>query len=239
MSEEKKVNELIEKSFSYDLPDEYLFLTNTLKRRGTWTYKGPRYMWIFADETTKKIIGRFHYTESNDGEHVPTPIGQIKIMIDADVNPVMAAMIHNEHDYATLPQKVTELPCGGTYSTPDPQAPDHTYEITQIIWNTETEEFVFTYPDCWKKPHSTWDEVIGWRNSALSGSDLQYKNASTPEIKAAWAEYRQKLRDIPVLYAEFKTHPWMISFPNDPDKQPIAQAESTNDGSVDNTPGAN
>jgi hypothetical protein len=49
----------------------------------------------------------------------------------------------------------------------------------------------------------------------LNLSDLQYKNAINPVKKAAWAEYRQALRDLPAVFAG--VDPWKIPFPANPD----------------------
>jgi hypothetical protein len=139
-------------------------------------------------------------------------------MVDADVHPVVACLLHNELDYATLPQKVDILPDGSTYSTPDPQAPDHTYEITEVIWDEETGDFIFNYPDCWKKPHSTWEDLIRWRNGLLATSDLRIKSAM-PDKLAMWEEYRQTLRDIPATFAGID--PWKVPFPPDPEREEL------------------
>ena len=220
MTVEKRTNERIEKSFVYDLPDQYLYQTNDLKRTGEWTYKGPRYLWIFADAETGKVKGTFHYLESDDGDLVPTPEGEIKIKVDANVNPDIAAMCHNEWDYGKdFPQFVEQLPDGNTYGHCDPQAPDHTYEIKEIVYDVETETFVKPY--AWKQPHITWTEIMRWRDMNLNLSDLQYKNAINPVKKAAWAEYRQQLRDLPAVFEGID--PWKIPFPPNPDREDIIE----------------
>jgi len=220
MADEKRVNERIEKTFVFDLPDQYLYQTNDLKRTGTWTYKGPRYLWIFADAETGKVKGSFHYTERDDGDLVPAPEGQIKIKVDADVNPDIAAMCHNEWDYGKdLPQYVETLPDGSTYGHSDPQAPDHTYELTQIVYDAETDTFVKPYP--WKQPHITWAEMLRWRDMNLGLSDLQVRNAINPIKKAKWEAYRQTLRDLPDTFAG--VDPWKIPFPPNPDVDDVIQ----------------
>lgn len=205
----------ITKTFTFDLPDDYLYQTNNLKKTGEWTYTGPDKMWIFVDNTTKKIISRFHYTELDNGADVPTPIGQTKVLVDANVNPLLASMIHNEIDYGTLPQLVEELPDGNTYGRPDPQSPDHTYELTDIIYDEETGEFVKPYG--WKQPHVTWDELKKWRNQQLALSDAKIRTCRPDDIPA-WEEFRQKLRDLPALMGN--VDPWKVIFPKAPDENP-------------------
>jgi len=203
----------IEKTFTYDIADQYLYQTNTLKRTAQWTYIGPRYLWIFVDSQTKKIIGGFHYLESDNGENVPTPVGQIKVKIDADVNPDIASLVHNELNYGALPHTVENLPDGSTYGHPDPIPPDHTYELTEITYDPVTQTFVKPYP--WKKPHMTWEELKIWRNNMLKATD-QRSRTCQPEKVPAWEEYRQKLRDIPAVFAGID--PWKVPFPKEPDQ---------------------
>ena len=202
----------IEKTFTYDLPDAYLYQTNKLKKTGRWTYYGPDKMWIFVDNTTKKIISRFHYTEADNGADVPTPEGQTKVLVDANVNPLLASIIHNEVDYGSLPQTVEELPDGNTYGHPDPQVPDHTYELSEIVFDFDTQDFVKPYP--WKQPHVSWDDLKAWRNRQLALSDAKIRTCR-PEDIPAWEDYRQKLRDLPTLMGD--VDPWKVIFPDAPD----------------------
>jgi len=216
----------ITKTFEYDMPDAYLYQTSALKKKGTFTYIGPRYLWIFADADTGKIRGKFHYTEADDGANVPTPEGQIKIQVDADVNPLIASLIHNEVVYGDLPQTVENLPDGTTYGHPDPQVPDHTVELEEVIYNATSNTFEINYPTCWKKPHMTWEGILAWRNQSLQSTDGKLKTC-TPEKVAAWTEYRQKLRDLPATWAGID--PWKVSFPADPDRTGIDAPAPAND----------
>lgn len=210
----KKQNTRVEVTFTYDLPDQYLYQTNDLKKTGTWTYKGPDKKWIFIDATTKKIIGRFHYLESDDGADVPTPEGQIKVLVDANVNPVISSLLHNEYIYGDLDHTHEDLPNGTAYGVPDPLPPDHCYELTEIQYDVTTNTFVKPFP--WKKPHVTWDDIKAWRNAHLAASDMKF-NTATPDTKQAWATYRQLLRDIPETFKGID--PWKVAFPQSPDEQ--------------------
>jgi hypothetical protein len=206
-------NTRIEKTFTYNLADSYLAQTNNLGRTATWTYTGPRYMWIFVDQTTKKVIGKFHYTERDNGADVPVPAGQWKVAIDADVNPLIASIVHNEIDYGTLPHDEEVLPDGSVYGTPNPIPPDHTYELTEISYDPSTG---FDFTGAWKNPHTTWDQLRDSRNKNLAGTDIKILHAHTPELRAAWEEYRQKLRDLPATFAGVDA--WKVPYPVAPDE---------------------
>lgn len=214
----------ITKTFEYDMPDAYLYQTSALNKKGTFTYTGPRYLWIFVNNDTGTVRGKFHYTEFDDGANVPTPEGQTKVMIDADANPLIASLVHNEVVYGDLPQTVEVLPDGSTYGHPDPQVPDHTYELEEIVYNIETGEFVKPY--AWKKPHMTWDGLIAWRNSTLQSTDAKLKTCVAEKVEA-WKEYRQLLRDLPATFAGID--PWKVPFPNDPDWTGIDAPPPAND----------
>lgn len=204
-------NTNIEKTFTYNIADQYLYQTNKLKRTAKWTYKGPDKLWIFIDSTTNKIISRFHYTEADNGQDVPTPEGTIKVLVDANEYPDIASLIHNEYNYGELPQYVETLPGGATYGHSDPIPPDHTYELTEIKYNPSTEKFVKPYP--WKQPHITMDDIVTVRNSMLSSTDSKMRFASD-EDKPLWEAYRQQLRDLTTLYKD--VDPWKIPFPPEP-----------------------
>lgn len=215
-------NTRITKTFTYDIADAYLYQTNDLKRSAEWTYEGPQYIWCFADATTKKILGRFHYTERDNGADIVAPDGQIKILVDADKNPEIASLFHDEHVYGDLLHTVENLPDGSTYGHPDPIQPDHTYELEEIEWDEENQDFVKPYP--WKKPHMTWDILKEVRNNLLRLSDSTIRTASD-EDKLAWEEYRQALRDLTTTFDGID--PWKVPFPQSPDmpSDPLKPAE--------------
>jgi hypothetical protein len=209
-------NTPIVKTFTYDIADAYLHQTSSLRRTAQWTYKGPRYFWIFVDVATNKISGRFHYTEKDNGADVPTPANQIKVMVDAAVDPEIASCLYNEIDYGALPQTVESLPDGTTYGHSDPIPPDHTYELTEIHYNPTTGKFVKPYP--WKKPHMDWETLKSVRTAMLSASDAKIATATEAE-KAEWETYRQKLRDLPRTFAGID--PWKVLFPTEPGTNPV------------------
>lgn len=205
-------NPRVEVTFTYDIADQYLYQTNTLKKTAEWTYKGPEHLWIFIDKATMKISSRFHYTLRDDGHLVPCPEDMIKVELDAKKWPCIASLIHNEYTYGELLHTVEQLPEGYTYGHPDPIPPDHTYELIEIVWDADSQDFVKPYP--WKKPHMDWETLKSARDAILKNSDQQYHQATDPEIKQKLSEYRQKLRDLPKTFEGID--PWKVPFPADP-----------------------
>ncbi len=208
-------NTPIVKTFTYEIADAYLYQTSNKKKTAQWTYRGPRYFWIFVDESTKKITSRFHYLEKDNGADVPTPPGLIKVMVDAAVNPEIASLLYSDYVYGDLPHTVEALPDGSTYGHPDPIPPDHTYELTEIRYDTSSQKFIKPYP--WKKPHMDWDELKRVRNEMLKASDQKIAS-STEELKQEWETYRQKLRDLTKTFAGVDA--WKVPFPAEPGANP-------------------
>jgi hypothetical protein len=208
---ELPTNTIITKTFTFPVPDAYLYQTDTLKKTCEWTYIGPDKVWIFIDNITKKIVSRFHYTEKDNGHDVPTPEGMTKVLVDANVDPIIISLVHNEIDYGSLPHTVEQLPDGTTYGHPVNIPPDHTYELTEIAYNTATGQFVKPY--AWKPPHIDWETLKTVRVAGLASSDRKIRLA-LPEEVAAWEEYRQKLRDLPATFAG--VDPWKVIFPPEP-----------------------
>lgn len=201
----------IEKTFTYNIADAYLYQTAKLKKTAEWTYSGPDKIWVFVNNDTGKILGKVHYTERDNGADIPTPENETKVLIDANTNPLLASLFSDETDHGSLPQTLEELPEGFTYGHTDPIPPDHTYEVMDLIYDFTTQQFQTPYP--WKQPHMDWEGLITARNSILKWSDMQIKLADDVLIPE-WEIFRQKLRDIPTTFKNID--PWKIPFPTPP-----------------------
>ena len=59
---ERKTNNIISKTFSYPIPDDYLYQTSAQNKTGTFTYNGPDKVWVFVDNETGKLTSGLHYT---------------------------------------------------------------------------------------------------------------------------------------------------------------------------------
>jgi hypothetical protein len=205
----ERANNIIEKTVSYDLPDDYLSQTSENKLTGTFTYNGPDQLWVFVDNSTSKLVGGGFWTEHDDGDLIPTPEGQTKVLLSADNDGVLMSMIYPQ-GYVTGPTKTEVLPDGSEYVRLDPTPPDHTYELMEIEYDLQKKEWKQPYP--WKKPHMDWDTLKSARTAMLRESDFIIKNnILSNEDLTKLEEYRQKLRDIPTTFAGID--PWKIPFP--------------------------
>ena len=218
-----KENKIVNVTFTYDIPDDYLYQTNDLGKTGTWEYRGPDKIWVFVDAETKRFNGRL-LTEKEDGEHYPTPADQIKVAINCEDNPLLCSIFgHADEncDYTALEQHTEELPCGNVYQRPATPAPDHTYEAVEMEYDAAAGEFKKPYP--WKKPHVTWEDIRTWRNHSLIAKDHIAPADAPQSVKDKWEAYRQELRDLPQVHGAAHsgetptTDPWKVPMPKAPD----------------------
>lgn len=209
----------IEKTFTYNIPDDYLAQTNSLEKTGTWTYNGPETIYAFFRKSDGKYDGRY-LTSENDGAAYPTPLDQWKVEINAEENPLLCCILGADEipDYAELPQVEEELPDGSVYRRPAVIPPDHAYELSEIVYNGST--FVEPYP--WKKPHVSWEDIRAWRNGLLKLSDDRALPDMPAGVLEMWENYRQALRDLPQTYGAApgetpSIDPWKVQPPPSPD----------------------
>jgi len=197
--------------FTYDMPDDYLAQTNSLGKKGVYTYVGPDTLYIFVDQVTGKWDRRAPLHDGHDGSEVPVPLHQVRVDIDCAKDPLLAVLVGgmpSEHIPPTSEQPTIQetLPDGSIYERHKQPDPHHTYEINDMVFDFTAKEFPKPYP--WKQPHMTWAGIRMWRNSLLYHSDHAALADDTPEeVQAQWNEYRQKLKDIPNVHGgvNFKT----------------------------------
>lgn len=215
----------ITKTFTYALPDDYLYDTNALGNTGQWTYTGPDLIWVFVDKATNKFHGGFK-TEDDNAIHYPTPPDYYKVLVSAIKDPLLATLFDagDRIDYATLPQLSETLPDGNVYTRPETPAPDHTYDVSEITYDPTAGKFIKPYP--WKKPHMDWTKMREWRNTALLNSDKKIHEDTPAEYAQRWEEYRQFLRELPQLHGAAHsgetptTDPWKLQpYPNPDEPQ--------------------
>jgi len=230
--------ETIEKSFTYNLPDEYTSQTSNLGLTGTYTYNGPRYLAFEIQEGTGKIVGAFPTTKElyqtlND---VPDTF---YFLVDAKYEPLIASIFFPAPLTGNETQKVYNLPDGLTYSRPNPTTPDHTYSKNEITFNLTLKDFNRPFP--WYKPVLNWMDV-GSSNERLI-NDAQEKiekltadNADSQLIQA-WVDWKAEAESKIELYRDAGLMPYMVTYstqpgapdptdvPNEPAPQPIGYTE--------------
>ena len=221
-------NTIIQKDFSYNLPDDYLAQTNADGNTANAKYNGPDKIWIFIDKDTgRSDTSRLVLTEEENGADFPVPEDQYKVEIDCDADPVMCSLFDAQTEWDTVVGQtniVVDLPDGTTYERPDPTDVDHTYELDECVYNkdgtlTDGKYTGGTWTMKWKQPWTSWDQLIIVRNNMLAGSDSKIADDMPDATKAQRTAYLSKLRDLPALFKhgeadEFPAH--MVNFPVEP-----------------------
>ena len=210
----------ITKTFTYDIPDEYLAQTNSNGDTATATYTGPDKLYVFVDEATNKNTEAqqppdedFHYNPSTD----TAPDGERVVTLDcAGADTLMCAIFLPHTITLTQSQVTVALPEGyGNYQNPWPPYPDHAYERTLSVHDEASGNWTLT----WKQPWQTWATLIQLRNDRLDATDSKVASDSPDAIKNPWIEFRQKLRDLPVTWKKGESDeyaPHMVKFPEEP-----------------------
>jgi hypothetical protein len=200
---------IITKTFTYNLPDDYLSQERTLGKTAEWTYIGPDEICLVVEKTTNKYSGQF-LTHDHDKDNTPVPLDKYHVHVSCEDNPLLCALAHAEiekPDYADLDQHEELLPDGLTYKRPLHPPPDHTHDISDIVFDPVTESAPGPYP--WKKPHSNWDQLRNWRTMNLFLTDYhegEHLESMPESLRTQWAEYRQKLRDLPQTHGATNIH---------------------------------
>jgi len=221
-------NTIITKTFTYDLPDDYLAQTNTEGKTATADYNGPDRIWIFIDrESGRSDTSRLVLTDEEDGADFPVPEDQYKVEIDCDRDPVLCSLFDAKIEWDTVQGQtniVVNLPDGTTYERPDPTDVDHTYELDMCAYNMDgtLTDGVYTggtWTMQWKQPWTSWEQLIIVRNNALAGSDSKIADDMPAATKQKWLDYRLALRDLPATFGhgtaeEFPAY--MVNFPVEP-----------------------
>jgi len=76
--------------------------------------------------------------------------------------------------------------------------PDHTYEVTGIVYNKQSQTFQKPFP--WKQPYVTWQDRIHTRNISLAAYDHKLSEDLPAELYNTVVAYKQYLRDFPVTF---------------------------------------
>lgn len=216
----------VTKTFTMNLPDEYLANTAENGLTGEWTYNGPAKMFVIVDATTGAYLpgqGWSHYDdERTDEENLAAAqtwagIGKKAVMLTAENDPILISAACGEAPLASeLPQTTYTLPGESEpfYSRPTVQYPDHVYEIGDIMYDLATESWVTPFP--WKKPHVTREEFLRAHTAILAQEKTEDTDNFTDAQLTAWTAYLTEFENVPTKFADYLDTPWMVPFPINP-----------------------
>jgi len=232
---------MIERTFTYKVPDTWRSDQFTQGKTATFTYKGPRYLTFEIDIDTGKESG-WCLWEPMDLER-PVALNEVRITIDADESDEMAllAEIANDHGDPDQVKFRTERNWSIMYDAPegyekiwmpDEVEPRDIYDEFNITYDFEIGEFnipVKTWEtDGWNM-NITWDEIKDARDRMLEQSDGKISPDMPASITSQWTDYRQLLRDMPSKLADtpawqaahmFPATPGLVPTNHDPEAGP-------------------
>lgn len=205
---------IIRRVFTYTLADDYLAQTADLNKSAQWTYVGPDEFWIFLLKDSGKPRCYNVFTKEMDGDIIPTPEDCVKYHVDANSEPLLATLLGASEfvDGALLPQYSEVLPNGETYSRPMDPMPDHTYEISDMYYDFNTESWVFPLKKTWVE----WSDLIARRDFLLEQVNLKLsKVADLPAgIRTPLEGYKSALENLETTWAGIAAYKvWMPEAP--------------------------
>ncbi len=182
---------IIRRQFTYLLADDYLAQTGDLMKSADWTYVGPDEFWIFLLKDSGKPRCYNFFTKEMNGDVIPTPEDCVKYYVDANAEPLLATLLGASEmvDGASLPQHTETLPNGEIYTRPRDPMPDHTYDMTEMYYDFEKEEWVFP----WKKTWVEWSDLLVQRDRMLEDANLMIARIS--DFPQFLQEKIQKFKD--------------------------------------------
>lgn len=188
----------ITKEFTYNLPDDQYYQTNTLLKTANLTYTGPAVKYLQVDSETNYLTGSV-ISEAEFEDYNNEDDGFYAVEVDCSTNPLMCAIV-NCPDHTTGQVDITEEVPGDTvsYVRADPPDPEHTYEVTGIEYNRATGNFVKPFP--WKSPYVTWESTLQLRDIQLRNTDIRLSEDLTTSLYTSVANFKQYLRDFPVTF---------------------------------------
>lgn len=201
----------VQKVVTYDLPDEFeqAVPTKALGKTSTQSYDGPETLILWIDKESQDIEQTWNKDDYTD-QPVPLNIEVKELNADSDENTIKIGLLFG----GFAERKLYEVAVGPVEDDnviiADPSDPRAIYSENDIIDD-------YTKPLVFRSDYRRYDDdfIRNERNARLKQSDSRIAEDMPDEVKAKWAAYRQKLRDIPADWAAVPNH--YVRWPTDPD----------------------
>jgi len=191
--------ENITKEFTYSLADDQYSQTNNDQKTATLEYTGPAKKYITVDAESNKLIKTASISEDSYETYNDTNTDTYAIEVDCDKDTLICALYDGAINADNLSEIAEEIPgCDVDYVRSNPSLPDHTYEVSEIVYDRSNNSFVKPLP--WKAPHMTWLDLMTWRNVQLKNGDRVLSDDLPDALYAEVSDYKQYLRDFPVTF---------------------------------------
>ena len=194
---------------TYSIPDQVHTTETTLGKTSTQLYNGPDQLVLWIDKETGRVMQSFAVEDEPD-RPLPLDLKREILKADTDENCIKIALIYGGLDTP----KIYEVDVGPS-DHPNAQVVDPS-DIRQV-YDRESVDQDYTAPLQFFVAVRTRDDAFirKERNGRLANSDGIISPDMPEEMKQAWLDYRQKLRDLPALWADVPNH--LVQFPIRPD----------------------
>lgn len=204
------------KVHKFTINDEPFVDVSTGKRQATLVYKGGRYVYAEICTETGKIQAPVH---TSDEPEMETALERLTLMdtrkiieIDANINPIAAAIILDSFYTLEIPNYEEVLPSGQTYTHEysDTAKLGDIYKITDLIFDLEKNDFDYTY-DINNVSDQDFVQSIDAQLEYIQQqlTENTYSDAQMNEIDA----FKQELLDLKAAYDGSVKH-WKVGFPS-------------------------
>lgn len=232
-------NPMIEKTFTYAVPDEWRSTEFTLGKTDQHIYKGPRYLVFQFHQDTGKEFGWCLTTGTEVSRPVPINVVQVRVdCLENDSNCLLCEigndMGHQEDATHILNRQWTilhEAPDGYNHTWyTDEVRPRDIYDEFALRFNAEKNVIEIPIKG-WEnegRTDVTWDDLKEMRNKMLADTDGKISADMPQELQEKWMRYRQLLRDMPTALAEYPAWVAAKMWPTSPDYSPNSADKGTN-----------
>jgi hypothetical protein len=203
------------KVHKFTINDEPFVDTSTGVREATLIYKGGRYVYAEVCTETNKIQAPVHMSDTPDMETAQDRRTEMDTRvigeIDADTNPIAAAIIIDSFYHIEIPTYVEELPDGTTYTNeyPDTCKLNEVYDITNMTFDIEAKDFNYKF----NSATVTDEEFIESIDAQLTHvENCLEENSYTEDQLTSIEEFKLQLIALKDSYDGSVKH-WKIGFP--------------------------
>jgi hypothetical protein len=203
------------KVYKFKINDEPFVNTSTGKREATLIYKGSRYVYAEVCTETGKIQAPVHMSETTDletaQERRTVMDTRVIVEIDADENPIAAAIILDSFYHIEIPTYIEELPDGTTYTYnyPDTCKFNEVYDVINMTFDVEKNDFNYQFNSATVSDEQFIESIDA---QLIHIEDCLKENSYTESQLTAIEEFKQKLLNLKESYDGSVKH-WKFEFP--------------------------
>ena len=198
---------IIHVEYDLSLPNEFLVDHSQSEGKSRKsTYDGPDKIYLQIGEDGIEKYGPLTEDDIADGRPMPADVVEW-FEVDCSENPLICQLrgqpideLEEEYTGEEFHPGSPEIPGFPRYSYGTPLMPMDVYDKFSVrVVDGQIKVDTWSVPKKMldKNDFLTWDDLRKHRNNILSGSDGKIAEDMPEEMKEAWKEYRQTLRDFP------------------------------------------